>query len=793
MAFKYLTRTPSVDGNRKTWTFSAWIKRGKIDAVQCFMGSNQDSPFQFTSDNKILLVIPASTQSIKTTRLYRDTSNWFHIVVMCDTTQATASNRLKIYTNGVLETSLDATTYPTQNVDTGYNTTSYKMFFGANRDSDLLGFDGEMTDFYWVDGQALDASYFGQTNATTGQWIPKSPAAVRTGVGSFGTNGCYLPFNNRASTTTLGYDYKTAARSSNNDWTLNNMSVTDGFPDGYDNNFCTFNTNSFFDARTFSDGNLRISGGNDGLANYGLTSGKWYWEMQRTNTGVTPHWGIVSTNYNRGGDSLINGTYAGCILIRNDYSTGDVNGQFQNAFGISSISSELGTPGSTANGDILSFHLDLDASPKTFKIYKNGSSGTPIMSRTFNFETVNGNLYQIFPYARNNSGAETLFNFGQGSTGSNYSDGNGYGKFNYQPPSGFLSICEKNIANPTITNPKLHFDVLTYTGNGSYPRTITGLAFQPDFVWLKNRNVGYYHQTYDAVRGTGTGGGVIYTNVTDVSDDTYKLSSFNSDGFTLNSSHTAVNGSGEGVVAFCWKAGNGTVTNTAGTITSTVSVNAAAGFSIVKYNTGSNSGAYTVGHGLNAIPKFIMVKGAYNSVAYNWDIYHVSSGANKRYNINSNSGEYVQAEAWNNTTPSSTLIYQNNNGNSYYGANKDMIAYCWAEVKGFSKFGYYVGNGSSDGPYVSLGFKPRFLMIKRLDTTGDWCMYDTARTPNNVVNIQVFANANSSEGTIGGGTFVDILSNGFKCRNAADDKNNASGQYIYMAWAESPIDFANAR
>jgi hypothetical protein len=188
-----------------------------------------------------------------------------------------------------------------------------------------------------------------------------------------------------------------------------------------------------------------------------------------------------------------------------------------------------------------------------------------------------------------------------------------------------------------------------------------------------------------------------------------------------------------------------------------------------------------------------MVKGAYNSTTYNWDIYHVSTGSGKRFIINSTAGEAIQSQPWDNTTPSSTLIYQNNNGNAYYGANKDMIAYCWAEVRGYSKFGYYVGNGTADGPYVNLGFKPKLLIIKRIDTTGDWCMYDTTRTPNNVVNIQVFANSNSSEGTIGGGDFLDILSNGFKCRNTAADKNASGGQYAYMAWAEAPLDFANAR
>jgi hypothetical protein len=786
MAFKYLTRTPSSNGNRKTWTFSAWIKRGKIGQVQCFFGSESDSPLQFTSADQLLVVVPSATQSIKTNRAYRDTSNWYHIVVACDTTQATASNRVRIWTNGVLETDLAQTTQPTQNVDTGYNSTSYVMYLGANRSSDLAGFDGMMADFYWVDGQALDASYFGQTSATNGQWVPKTPPAVRTGVGSFGTNGCYLPFTNRSSTTTLGYDYKAADRSGTLcDWSANNMTVADGVPEGNDNNFCCINTNSMIISRTLSDGNLRINSGNDGIGTFGVKSGKWYWEMQRTNTGVTPHWGITSSNGCGGGDSMLNGTNAGMILIRNDYSTGDVNGQFNNAYGISSLSSELGTPASTANGDIITFHLDLDSTPKTFKMYKNGVSGTPIMSRTFSWD---GSQYWILPYCRNNSGAETLFNFGQGTTGSNYSDGNGYGRFNYQPPSGFLSLCSKNIPTPAITNSPANFNVLTWSGDGTN-KSFTGLGFKPDLVWVKSRSgsdSGYYHR----MSSRHQGGSINYLSphTTDGAQGTTNgyVSSYDSDGFSVVASAGGVNSSGSTYVAWCWKFSGGVgATNTSGSITTTVYANPTAGQSLVTY-TGTGT-AGTIGHGLGTVPVVWLWKNT--STTSDWILNTTLLGGSQYAIFNSGSAGFTnQGSPWS-TTPTTSVISiggsdtnTNANGNNYI-----MLAF--TEVPGYSKFGRYVGNNSSDGTFVYTGFKPGFILVK-YTSNYDWHIFDSKRDPNNINGHVQKSNALIADFTQAS-TNIDIFSNGFKFKG--NDAALNGGAEFFMAFAEAPQTFANAR
>jgi hypothetical protein len=808
MANEYLARTPSVAGNRKTFTISTWLKRAKIgtggsNRAAIFSAGNTASVggngFHLWHFNDFLGFEGNGGGNLKrTTAVFRDTAAWYHIVCAVDTTQSTATNRIRLYVNGSEITSFSDNTAMTQGIDTAINNSSVPQYIGVSNDDGSLTYyqGGLLSDFFLVDGQQLTPSVFGATDSTTGQWEPRPPAAIRTAVGSFGTNGFYLPFTNNTSTATLGYDYKTADRSSNNDFTPNNLSTNDGFPDGVSNNFCTLNADSFFGTRTMSDGNLRILGGNDGFATFGLTSGKWYWEMQRTNTGEVPHWGIVSAHFSRSTNGLINGTYAGSILIRHDYGTGGGGGgQFNNGFGISSISGELGTIADTANGDIITFHLDLDSTPKTIKMYKNGASGTPICSRTFTYAPVNGNVYQIFPFARNNDAAETLFNFGQGTTGSNYADSNGYGRFNYQPPSGFLAICEKNVTNPTITKPNLYFDILTYTGNGS-TQNITGLNFQPDLVWVKSRSNSSNNSLYDSVRGAGN---ALFSNTAEVeATGVNDMTGFLSNGISVAyNARDEVNRSGYTYAAWCWKAGDSTVTNTAGTISSQVRANTTAGFSIVTWTGNGVTGA-TVGHGLGAVPAMIICKER-NGTDY-WHVKHRTSASNTNLFLNvanastsaSSVGDGILGDLTSSTTFGFATAGSPNNVVAVNQSGINNVAYCWAEVPGFSKFGGYTGNGSADGPFIHCGFRPKFVMCKiATGGTNVWLLLDSTRNPDNTVTFNLNANDGAAQNT---GSWVNFFSNGFKVINASDSAiNTLDATYIFMAFADSPQDFANAR
>jgi hypothetical protein len=334
------------------------------------------------------------------------------------------------------------------------------------------------------------------------------------------------------------------------------------------------------------------------------------------------------------------------------------------------------------------------------------------------------------------------------------------------------------MAYTTIKKPSDYFNTKLYTGNGS-TQSITGVGFQPDLIWTKGRSVAENHNAYDIVRGAGERLIPNGTNAETTQTDTQ--TSFDSDGFTLGL-NAEINGSGATYASWNWLADNTSgSSNTDGSITSTVSVNTTSGFSIVKY-TGTGS-PLTCGHGLGVAPKVIITKGL--DVSNAWLIYTEMTGNDKYLRLdltNAVSGSSI--DYWNNTSPTSSVFSigttdaNNNNG----GEN---IAYCFAEVKGFSKFGLYTSNANVDGPFTYTGFKPAFVMIKSASLNESWFMYDTKRSTYNVVENFLFANSNSAEQTSTANS-VDILSNGFKIRTT-DSRLNSSGSYIYMAFAEEPL------
>jgi hypothetical protein len=333
-----------------------------------------------------------------------------------------------------------------------------------------------------------------------------------------------------------------------------------------------------------------------------------------------------------------------------------------------------------------------------------------------------------------------------------------------------------------IDKPSDYFNTKLYTGNGSNNTSITGVGFQPDWVWVKARNIEYGHKLFDVVRGQGkrlaSQSNAAESTVTD------ELTSFNSDGFTTNN-NAGMNENNRPYVAWNWKAGT-SFTNDAsatgiGSIDSTGSVNTDAGFSIISY-TGTASAA-TVAHGLGAVPKMIIVKTRGSSG--DWSVYHSSLGNTKNLKLNTTAAQQTSASYWNNTTPTSSVFTINDEGN-VNGSSVAMIAYCFAEKSGYSSMGQYTGNGNADGTFVYLGFKPAFLMRKRTDSTGRWVMEDNKRDTYNVVEKAVAANIANAEGT-GGYWDVDFTAQGFKVRNNDVEINASGGSYIYMAFAENPF------
>jgi len=332
------------------------------------------------------------------------------------------------------------------------------------------------------------------------------------------------------------------------------------------------------------------------------------------------------------------------------------------------------------------------------------------------------------------------------------------------------------MAYTTIKKPSDYFNTKLYTGTGA-TQSITGVGFQPDWNWIKCRSNADSSQIFDVLRTTYA----LRSDGTNVEAVGNGWTSLDSDGFTLNGDVSGgnVNNSGRTYASWNWKANGAGSSNTDGSITSTVSANTTSGFSIVSY-TGTGSAA-TIGHGLGVTPKMIIIKG--RSIADNWCVYNENIGNTKRLRLNSNIGETTDANAFNNTSPTSSVfnlgISSEVNANTY-----TYIAYCFAEKKGFSKFGSYTGNGSSDGTFVYTGFKPAFVIIKQTNATRSWHMFDNKRNEFNVVDKFFFANSSGAEQTL---SLLDFTSNGFKTRSTDGAVNASGGSYIYMAFAEEPL------
>jgi hypothetical protein len=766
----YLNRTPasSPTSNQK-FTLSCWFKRTALGGVYPSIYCANDAQaggcypviaFSNSTDALYLqLDVGGTTKQWTTTQLFRDLSAWYHIVWAVDTTQATATDRMKLYINGSLVTAYSTQETVTQNGTFSINGTTEQRI-GSFVDYGRY-LNGYLTEFYMVDGQQLAASSFGETDTDTGVWKPKAYS------GSYGTNGFYLDFADNSSTTALGYD---AAGS--NDWTPNNFSVTAGAgndslvdsPTRYGTdtgvggevrgNYATLNPlNS---NGTLSNGNLDYSMGNTkAVATMAMTSGKWYTEVtvNTTSNGLFII-GVGKVNTALNIFSLGVGYYA-------DNGNKYVDG----------TSTSYGA--TYTAGDVIGIAVNFDSSQVTF--YKNNTSQGAI-----SLPSSTDGYVLVLQAASGSTSATFTCNFGQRP-------------FAYTAPSGFKALCTQNLPTPTIgatstTQANDYFNPVLYTGNGTSSNAITGVGFQPDFVWIKPRSLADHHRLTDAVRGVRK---TLKTNLTDAeSSNTANdlLYTFDSDGFTIGGSDSGWNGSGSTYVSWNWKANGAGSSNTAGSITSTVSASTTSGFSIVTY-TGNFTASQTVGHGLSTAPVFIITKR--RGSTSDWGCIHPSLAATQiiRFNL---TGAAETNDWFANTRPTSSVFYvgQNSNTNPSGGT---MVAYCFAPVAGYSAFGSYVGNGSTDGVFVYLGFRPRFIMRKRTDSTGSWIAQDSARPGYNATTTYtsvLYPNASDAELSY---NEIDILSNGFKIR-ANDSFGNASGgTYIYMALAENPFKYALAR
>ena len=779
-----LTRTIGSTSNRRTFTYSWWLKRTMKSAEQYvwYVGSSSGTPYldaRFEANGHQLQIqdyTPSRPLRFITNRQFRDCTSWYHFVFAVDTTQGTASNRAKLYVNGVQETSFSTETQPSQNYDSSASVSGHIQVWGTNKASNSNDLDGYLAEAIFIDGQQLTPDNFGYTEPLTGIWRPKEYE------GTYGTNGFHLDFSDNSSTTaaTLGKD----TSGNGNNFTPSNFGGTnvDAVLDTPINNFITLNPlHRFTHNCTLSNGNLKATGPNQSYpgaaANIALSSGKWYYEFQINTKTSVPMCGVIKNNYVSGG--------AGRILYRS-------GGHY-----VMHDGAEPTDPDAYGVGDIIGVAIDLDDAAGKIRFYKNGTLQTVNAALNnvkahLSISTLGG----VYPYIQMYHNDVCTVNFGQTP-------------FTHTPPTGFRALSYKNLTTPrgdSIVDPRDHFDTLLYTGNGGN-KTVTGLQFKPDFAWIKSLSDGHHPSWTDSVRGMLK---TLSSTRNDIAEynESAGLNEFLHNGLGFNgNNYYSVNVNGANFVAWCWKGGGSSGTYNidgvgyataaaaglnGGTITPTgTSINTISGLSIIAY-TGNGTNGASMSHGLPSAPKIMFHRS--RGQGRNWyTITTALDGSADYWYLNNTNAPGNSAV----TAPTSDLMYftssqeSNNNGENY-------IVYAFCDIPGFLKMGTYTGNGSNDGPYVHLGFRPALIMIRKSSGTEDWVIYDNKRDVDNIVGFRIYADiANAAASNA---SDLDFLSDGFKHKNSdgGASGNISGGNYIYMAFAEepgtTPFDtFPNAR
>ena len=823
-----LTRTPPSAGNRRTFTFAFWIKRSRTEDSRYIFtahdGNDDSNHFQifFNAGNE-LVVKGHSTTYKETQGTFQDVNSWYHFVVAVDTTQGTSTNRMKIYVNGKEITDLDTNTAPSQNHQFAV-CAALDHNYGVNVTGDNYWWDGYMADVHLVDGLQLTPSSFGYTDFQTGTWRPKRYS------GSYNTTGHYLKFTDGSA---LGKDYS----GQGNDFTSSNLGAGDSVLDSPSNNFATYRMHGTPNnsAAEIQSGLLMITGSTGSARELQRTpistymmrtgSGKWYMECYAIEMALMLGCGPDQVTLETTG---VNTRF---LMI---YSS-DGN-KYVKVTGSEVISTYAA---SYSTNDIMGFLLDMEQTTPVMYVSKNGQwangSGSwnqsnpytsggaiPMTTPEMLTERTGGNENKVCFWGSSAGGgtnAQWYANFGQDSTFQNRTaaggnkDSAGIGDFKYPVPDGALALCSNNLSrvdntknSECILDPRKHFEVIQYSGNNENNRFINStstnditLKFKPDLLWIKRRtggNMSWFvvdsSRSYtDSGGGNGNVGPLAFNEnyvATNASTDGGFVG-FENTGFKLgkgsSTSDAAApyqrnNASGASYIAMMWKAGDSYSTNNDGTIAASVSANPEAGFSICNYT--STTG--TVGHGLNSAPRMIIMKSISDS-ADQWTVghyhlsYHATNGEADSWDyglpLNSGAARQDNSAFWNDTPPTSTVFYQGSWNNAY-----QKVAYCWAEVPGYSQFGQYRGNSSTDGRFIYCGFRPAFVMIREHTSGDNWTVaYNGNYNPHipKLVPNQSYGSSTASS------QYLDFYCDGFKWRGTDSGVNASNYRYVYAAFA----------
>jgi len=767
-----------------TWTWSAWVKLCDQGTRQCLFGRAGNNAglyfndtvntfkFQFNDDGAVVCTAPA---------LRRDPSAWYHVAFNGNGTIN------KLWVNGVEQT-FDSN----PNLGKINEAVVHKIGFGI---STTYSYDGQMADVNFVDGTALDYTAFAEFK--NGILIPKEPSVT------YGDNGFRLQFKG---TGTSANSSGIGADTSGNDshFSVVNLNAHDVLTDSPENNWCTFSPLHFRASGgmpTLTEGNLKF--GADGLASsfgvafttFNLTSGKWYAEL-RTTGNTSASVGVINVGH-YGHDKF---------LVQNPQNeTGNWTLFMDGTDTKSRLNGSLADPNYTAFNNTQVLGIALNADDKELSFFVDGTLQTGLGSSGVIDISTGGSVKDDWSFqAGTFNGSAVVFhwNFGQDSsfggteTATSNSDGNGIGTFHTAPPSGFLAVCSANLPELTIgpnsgddEQAEDYFETVLYTGNSTDDRTVA-VNFAPDWVWLKSRSTsgGSVHSHFQLDTNRGATNFLKSDTNAAASDDAATLKAFTSTGFTLGNGDV-INDTGTSYVAWNWKANGGTTsTLTGGTINSTVQASTKAGFSIVSY-TGNATNNATVAHGLSSAPEFVITKST--GATGNWQILtNITSDYEEGDNIELNNDGAVGNSANVTFAPTSTLWKMQ--GGQAGNVAVTQIAYCFHSVEGYSKCSSYIGNGNVDGAFVFTGFRPAFIIMKCASNgSTNWFIIDNKRDTDNEVRNDLKPNTAAVE--TANTNFLDFLSNGFKLRTTGAAVNGDGRIILYVAFAEAPFKYANAR
>ena len=746
----YLTRTFGTPTSNATFGYSFWTKRCTLGASKYIISADSNGnndQWYFDSNDKLVGQEQGSNRLISS-QVFRDVSAWYHILIAYELGNGTNAHKIRVYLNGTEITAWETDTRSSLSSTSAGLNAAVAHDIGANADNGVSqhvnNYDGYFAECNFIDGTVLTPSMFGETNSTTGQWIPKEFT------GTYGDNGFLLAFQDSSA---LGDD----TSGEGNDFSSSGLAAADSMTDSPTDNFSTLNPLQRNANLTMSDGNLLAtpegSNNQDTMTSSTMvipTGSKIYAEFAVTgsNTGMVGiqkenEWGV---DY----DAMADGSMRILHIATGDVFNADNEISVSNYAPNDDVPVTLMVAVDLANDNMYIGDASTDKWSDGTGTYDEDWSGSP------GAISLPANLNWKFVIRLYN--ATQVVNFGQSS-------------FTGTKPDGYNTLSTAGLDDPTIADPTKYFETVLYTGSGS-EKAITSLGFSPDFVWLKNRETTDQHNLIDTVRGA----------TKEINSDNHQvestvaqgLKSFDSNGFTLGTD-LEYNTDTETYVSWNWLE------------------SVTAGFDIVGW-TGDGESSKTLSHNLGVVPDVMMVKN--RDGANSWRNFHSKMASDPQTDhmvLDTNLGvadDGYGASSWNDTMPTSSNFYVGDSG-SVNTDTEDYIAYLWANVEGFSKLGSYTGNGNVDGPFVWCGLSPSFVMTKGT-AAGNWKMWDNKRIPYNVITTSLAADTTAADNT-GTAQYIDFLSNGFKIRGSDTATNGDGTLYIFMAFAESPFKTANAR